>query len=88
MDLGIFSGPSGRLLAPDELLEDVGAAHASGFASYWIPQMPWGPDALTGLAVVGAAVPDIELGTAVIPTIQPPRHHHGPAGRDDVADRG
>jgi F420-dependent oxidoreductase-like protein len=42
-----------------------------GFASYWMPQI-FGLDALTALAVVGREVPDIELGTSVIPTY--PRH--------------
>lgn len=68
MDLGLFSGPSGRLLDPDEVVEDVRAARQAGFGSYWIPQMPWGPDALISLSLAGRAVPDIELGTAVIPT--------------------
>ncbi|MFN0090951.1 MAG: TIGR03564 family F420-dependent LLM class oxidoreductase [Acidimicrobiales bacterium] len=72
MNIGIFSGPSGRLLSVAELVEDVRAAAAAGFRSYWVPQMPWGPDALTALSHAGAAVPGIELGTAVIPTY--PRH--------------
>jgi F420-dependent oxidoreductase-like protein len=42
-----------------------------GFASVWLPQSA-GFDALTVLAVAGAQVPRIELGTSVIPTY--PRH--------------
>jgi 5,10-methylenetetrahydromethanopterin reductase len=68
MDLGIFSGPTGRLPDPQQVTAEAAAAHEQGFGSYWIPQMPWGADALVALAVAGTAVPDIELGTAVIPT--------------------
>jgi F420-dependent oxidoreductase-like protein len=42
-----------------------------GLTSVWLPQI-FGLDALTTLAVIGREVPDIELGTAVIPTY--PRH--------------
>lgn len=72
MDIGIFYGAAGSLLTGDDLVDDVARAKASGFGSYWIPQMPWGPDALTSLAVAGREVPDIELGTGVVPTW--PRH--------------
>ncbi len=72
MDIGIFYGAAGTLLSGDDLVDDVGQAKASGFSSYWIPQMPWGPDALTSLAIAGREVPDIELGTGVVPTW--PRH--------------
>lgn len=46
-------------------------AAEQGFPSYWIPQI-FGMDALTGIAVVASKVPDIRVGTAVIPTY--PRH--------------
>ena len=68
MKLGIFSGPTGNLLAPDEVIEEVRTAHDQGCGACWIPQMPFGPDALTSLALAGAAVPEIELGTAVVPS--------------------
>src|SRR6266496_3192517 len=42
-----------------------------GFASAWISNI-FGLDALTALAVAGSQMPDIELGTAVVPTY--PRH--------------
>lgn len=67
MQLGIFSGASGSLLDPSELAVDAARASDAGFGSYWIPQLPWGPDALIALAVAGSAVPEMELGTAVIP---------------------
>lgn len=72
MDLGIFFGAAGSLLSGDELSADIARAAEGGFSSYWIPHMPWGPDALTALAAAGREVPDIELGTAVVPTW--PRH--------------
>ena len=46
-------------------------AHEQGFPSYWIPQI-FGMDALTGIAVAAREIPDIRIGTAVIPTY--PRH--------------
>ena len=72
MRIGIFYGPSGKLHGVSELVDDVRSAHEAGFPSYWIPHMPWGVDAITALGFAGAAVPDIELGTAVVPTY--PRH--------------
>ncbi len=49
-----------------EVREEVGEYRAQGFASVWASQI-FGYDALTLLAVVGTSVPDIELGTAVVP---------------------
>ena len=72
MRIGIFSGPAGKLFNVEEATSDARAAQEAGFPSYWIPQMPMGVDALTSLSHIGAAVPEIELGTAVIPTY--PRH--------------
>jgi len=68
--IGIFGGD--RADGPvDRLIEEARATAAAGFASYWIPQI-FGMDALTVLAVIGREVPDLELGTAVVPTY--PRH--------------
>jgi len=72
MDIGIFSGAAGTLLSGDDLVADVIQVQVAGFSSYWITQMPWGPDALTSLAIAGRDVPEIELGTGVVPTW--PRH--------------
>lgn len=48
-------------------------AAADGFSHYSLAEHPTGGfDALTVLAAVGQAVPDIELGTAIVPTY--PRH--------------
>jgi 5,10-methylenetetrahydromethanopterin reductase len=72
MRIGIFSGPAGKLFNVQEAIVDARAAQEAGFPSYWLPQMPMGIDALTSLSHIGVAVPEIELGTAVIPTY--PRH--------------
>jgi F420-dependent oxidoreductase-like protein len=69
--IGFFGG---EVAGHGGIVEVVGSARSAadeGFASYWMPQI-FGLDALTSLAVVGREVPDIELGTAVIPTY--PRH--------------
>jgi F420-dependent oxidoreductase-like protein len=52
-------------------VERVRAAADAGFASAWAPQV-FGLDALTALAVAAKEAPNIELGTAVVPTY--PRH--------------
>ena len=67
MNLGIF-GSSPTI---DGLQADVEAAAAAGYASYWTPQI-FDLDALTALAVIARSVPEIRLGTAVVPTY--PRH--------------
>jgi F420-dependent oxidoreductase-like protein len=68
--IGIFGGTNGN--GPiDTIVDAARAAHDDGFPSYWLPQV-FGVDALTVLAIVGREVPDIFLGTAVVPTY--PRH--------------
>jgi F420-dependent oxidoreductase-like protein len=69
--VGIFGGDEAVAHGLDHLVAEVGKAERDGFASYWVTQKR-SLDALTALALVGQAVPRIELGTAVIP-IQP-RH--------------
>lgn len=61
----------------DDLVTAITNAADAGFTRVWLPQMPpvagvasW--DALTTLAVVGARVPDVELGTGVV--IAYPQH--------------
>lgn len=49
------------------LIEDGKAAENQGFASFWIPQVPGYLDALTAVALLGAATERIEIGTAVVP---------------------
>lgn len=67
MNIGIF-GSSPTI---DGLRADIEAAAAAGFGSYWTPQI-FDLDALTAYAAIATSVPDIRLGTAVIPTY--PRH--------------
>jgi F420-dependent oxidoreductase-like protein len=69
MRFGIFG--DGDLATIDTVVAAARAARDDGFAHYWIPQI-FGIDALTALTVAGREVPDIELGTAVVPTF--PRH--------------
>src|SRR3954451_5242032 len=66
MRMGIFSEGS-----VSDIVEAARSAEADGFDSFWVPHI-FGIDALVGQALVGAAVPRIELGTAVVPTY--PRH--------------
>ncbi len=72
MRIGLFLGD---LSGPTSTTQDAVAAakHAAdaGFVSFWVPQI-FGLDAMTTLAVIGTHVPEIELGTAVIPIY--PRH--------------
>jgi F420-dependent oxidoreductase-like protein len=55
----------------DDFVTRVAGLHEAGFPSAWAPQV-FGIDALTALAVAGREVPEIALGTAVVPTF--PRH--------------
>jgi F420-dependent oxidoreductase-like protein len=55
----------------DDVIAQVKGLRDVGLDSAWASQI-FGYDALTLLAVVGREVPDIELGTAVVPTY--PRH--------------
>jgi F420-dependent oxidoreductase-like protein len=70
MRIGIFGGDT----ANRPLADTIAAAQAArdqGFVSFWLPQI-FGGEALTTLAIVGHQVPDIFLGTGVVPTY--PRH--------------
>jgi F420-dependent oxidoreductase-like protein len=71
MRIGIFGGLAAANGELDDMVKTAAKAREDGFSSYWLPQI-FGVDALTALAVVGREVPDIELGTAVVPTY--PRH--------------
>ncbi len=67
MEISVFS------FDPDvkQLKASLQTAAEQGFTRYWIPQI-FGLDALTAFAVAAQDVPDIRVGTAVIPTY--PRH--------------
>jgi len=67
MDVGIFGFES----TVDRVVEEVAVVAGQGFGSFWVPQI-FGFDALTALAIAGREVPEIKLGTSVIPTY--PRH--------------
>lgn len=49
------------------LVDDVRAAEAGGFSTFWFPQVPGYLDALTSLTVAACATERIELGTAIVP---------------------
>jgi F420-dependent oxidoreductase-like protein len=74
MRIGIFTSDDDLTTLVDRAKE----AEADGFDSFWIPQI-FGIDALSALTLIGATVPRIELGTAVVP-IQP-RHPMALAGQ-------
>jgi F420-dependent oxidoreductase-like protein len=70
MRIGIFGGDTAN--GPIGIIAEAARRAADhGFDSFWLPQI-FGVEALTALAVIGADVPRIELGTAVVPTF--PRH--------------
>jgi 5,10-methylenetetrahydromethanopterin reductase len=68
MRIGIFGGEPAGI---DGTISGAREAAEQGFSAYWVSQI-FGFDSLTVLAVVGHEVPDIELGTGVVPTY--PRH--------------
>ncbi len=67
MEIGIFGFESDV----DKLRANLAQAAQQGFGRYYTPQT-FGYDALTAFAVAAKDVPDIRVGTAVIPTY--PRH--------------
>lgn len=70
MRLGLMVGSDRERARPDRLaglLSDAAAAESAGFHSFWFPQVPGYLDALTAMALVGAATRRIEVGTAVVP---------------------
>lgn len=71
MHIGIFDSAAGGGGSFDQLVATATRAHEDGFSSYWVPQI-FGFESLSVLAVIGREVPDIALGTGVVPTY--PRH--------------
>ena len=67
MHIGVFADAR----TVDQLVREASDSAERGFGSFWMPQI-FQLDAITALAVVAHEVPDIALGTAVIPTY--PRH--------------
>ena len=74
MRIGIFASDANL----STLVERATQAEADGFDSFWLPQI-FGVDALSAHTLIGATVPRIELGTAVVPTY--PRHPMALAGQ-------
>src|SRR4051812_6877136 len=73
MRIGMFIGEaSGERTTVEQLLANARDAEARGFATGWVPHIPWSLDALTALALAATVTDRIELGTAVVPTF--PRH--------------
>lgn len=73
MRLGINGTGQVQRASVPRVIDDARSAAADGFASYWLAEHPTGGfDALTVLTSVGIAVPELELGTAIVPTF--PRH--------------
>lgn len=50
----------------EQLATEAREAHQRGLASVWVPNY-FGMDALTSLAMVGRQVPEIRLGTSIVP---------------------
>jgi F420-dependent oxidoreductase-like protein len=63
MRISLFGGHSPRI---DDLVAGARTAAGAGFDGIWFPQSA-GPDALTTCAVAALAVPDLHIGTAVVP---------------------
>ncbi len=73
MRVGVFIGEAtGERTTVEQLLANAHDAEMRGFATGWVPHIPWSLDALTALAVVARVTTRLELGTAVVPTF--PRH--------------
>lgn len=69
MRIGVFvSETSAEQTGVDTLLSTAAAADIAGFASAWVPHVPWSLDALSAITMAAAATERIELGTAVVPT--------------------
>ncbi len=80
MDLGINGTGLVQKASVDAVTNGVRQAKADGFQHYWLAEHPTGGfDAITVLALAGAQVPGIELGTAIVPTF--PRHPMTLAGQ-------
>jgi len=69
MRIGIFvSETSAEQTGVDALLANAAQAEAAGFATAWVPHIPWSFDALSALTMAAGVTGRIELGTAVVPT--------------------
>jgi F420-dependent oxidoreductase-like protein len=64
MRVGLFGRSGGSTVA--HAVEEARRAAQDGFGAFWYPQVA-GLDALTTLAVIAREVPDLHLGTSVVP---------------------
>lgn len=71
MRIGVALPEPKGLDALTALRDELRRAADDGMSSVWLPHM-FGLDTLTAIAVAGSQVPEIELGTSVVPTY--PRH--------------
>ena len=62
-----FLGDGGGRSPVDAYVEQLGQAHDEGFERVWTAQLPHEPDLLVTLAVALREVPDIAVGTGVLP---------------------
>jgi F420-dependent oxidoreductase-like protein len=71
--IGVFIGEaSGERTSVADLLANARDAEQRGFATGWVPHIPWSLDAMTATALAATVTTRLELGTAVLPTF--PRH--------------
>lgn len=69
MRVGIFVSEAWGASSPiGEVRERARQAEALGFASGWVPYLPWSLDAFAAIQAAGEATKSITLGTAVVPT--------------------
>ena len=70
MELGINGTGLVQKADTQAVIEHARQAQSDGFSNYWIAEHPTGGfDALTVLTAVGSALPDLNVGTAIIPTM-------------------
>lgn len=69
MRIGLFVSEAwGPASSIDEVRQRAQRAEALGFASAWVPYLPWSLDAMASMQAAGGATSRIEIGSAVIPT--------------------
>jgi alkanesulfonate monooxygenase SsuD/methylene tetrahydromethanopterin reductase-like flavin-dependent oxidoreductase (luciferase family) len=71
--IGVFIGEaSGERTSVEALVANARDAQERGFATGWVPHIPWSLDAMTAATVAATATSTLEVATAVLPTF--PRH--------------
>lgn len=70
--IGVGGEVTGTPMSPQDIVDDVLRAEASGFSAAWSVHFSRGVDALDVLAVAGTRTSRIELGVGIVPTY--PRH--------------